>query len=338
MVDYKEDVAKSRVGCLGSSDGKMLQQICALGYVPKSAYKRLAVCKGLVEQEDIPRTAAVAAGDAMEMLIYKHLSANDPRYESNPRWESTKYSTKNVKLIAHPDLVLKDDARKTLFVYECKTTKYGVEETRQTYKSQLFIENILGKEICEGLGKDWSIKVFLVHYNTDGLNLEQLMSDDALEIDPSRLTVKEVRFTSTAYFDIKRTMAIVDTFLETFDEYYEGDEVDADLLPANIKSQFEDIAVAFQEMEDRKVRVEAFKKRLYDFMVEKNIKSIKNDFFSITRVDPTESKQFDGKRYLEDLSKAHPRKANKIAKDYTKTTKRSGYATIKVNDKKDDNK
>lgn len=338
MEDYKDDVAKSRVGCLGSSDGKMLQQISALGYVPKSAYKRLAVCKGLVEQEDIPRTAAIKAGDEMEMLIYKHLSSNDPRYQSNPKWVSEKYSYANVKLIAHPDLVLKDDARKTLFVYEVKTTKYSVEETRQTYKAQLFIEYILGKEVCETLGRDWNVKLFLVHYDTNNLNLAQLMAENALEIDPTRLTVKEVRFTSTAYFDIKKSMGIVDEFLETFTEYYEGDEVDANLLPANIKSQFEDIAVAFQEMEDRKVRVEAFKKRLYDFMVEKNIKSIKNDFFSITRVDPTESKTFDGKRYLEDLSKAHPRKANKIAKNYTKTTKRSGYATIKVNDKKEDDK
>ena len=75
VKDYKQDVAQSRVGCLGSSDGKMLAQICALGYVPKSAHKRLAICKGLIPQEEIPRTAAIKAGDEMEMLIYKHLAA-----------------------------------------------------------------------------------------------------------------------------------------------------------------------------------------------------------------------------------------------------------------------
>jgi len=337
MVDYKEDVAQSRVGCLGSSDGHMLQQICALGYVPKSAYKRLAVCKGLIPQEDIPRTAAVQAGDAMEMLIYKHLEANDPRYESNPRWESTKYSTKNVKLIAHPDLVLKDDARRTLFVYEVKTTRFSFEETRQTYKSQLFIEHVLGKEICESLGKGWTVKVFLVHYSTEGLDLAQLLADDALEIDPTRLTVHEVRFTSTSFFDIKRTMAMVDAFLEDFTEYYDGDEVDANLLPATVKSQFEDIAVALKEIEERKTRIDEFKNKLYDFMQEKNIKSIKNDLFSITRVDPTESKSFDNKRYLDDMAKEHPRKAKAIAAKYAKTTKRGGYVNIKVKDNENKN-
>lgn len=332
MENYKEDITQSRVGCLGSSDGKMIQQICSLGFVPKSSYKRLAVCKGLIEQEEIPQTAAVKAGDAMEMLIYKHLSSNDPRYESNPRWESKKYSMKNVRLISHPDLVLKDDARKTLFIWEVKTTKYGVEETRQTYKSQLFIHNVLGKEICERLGKEWRVKLFLVHYNTDGLDLAQLLIDGTLEIDMSRLTIKEVRFTSTGYFDIKKSMVIINDFLETFTEYYDGEEVDANLLPVAVKSQFEDIAVALQEMEDRKSRIDEFKKRLYDFMLEKGIKSIKNDLFSITRVDATESKMFDGNRFLEDMQNEHPRKAKKIQDKYTKVIKRSGYCNIKLSE------
>ena len=335
MEIYKEDIIQSRVGCLGSSDGNMLQQICALGYVPKSAHKRLAVCKGLIPQEEIPRTAAIQAGDAIEMLIYKHISAEDPRYESNPRWESVKYSTKNVKLISHPDFVLRDDARKTLFIYECKATKYGVEETRQTYKSQLFIHNILGKEICESLGKDWNVKVFLVHYNTDGLDLAQLLADNGLELDPTRLTVREVRFTSTAYFNVKQAMTIVDAFLETFTEFYEGDEIDANLLPQKVKAQFTDIAVALQEMEERKTRIDEFKKYLFDFMTKHNIKSIKNEFFSITRVDPSVSKAFDGKRFLEDLQKEHPRKAKKISDKYTKTSNRSGYCNIKVKETKE---
>ena len=333
MENYKDDVAQSRVGCLGSSDGKMLAQICALGYVPQSAYKRLAVCKGLISQEEIPQTAAVKAGDAMEMLIFKHLSANDPRYESNPRWVSLRHSQPNVSLIAHPDLVLKDDARRTLYVYEVKTTKYTVEETRQTYKAQLFIEHVIGKELCDEWGKDWNVKLFLVHYNTDGLDLAQLMADDALTIDPTRLTVKEVRFTTTAYFDVDKPMRIVNAFLSTFTEYYGGDEIDADMLPATVKAQFTDIAVALQELEERKTMVDAFKKRLFDFMTEKNIKSIKNDLFSITRVDATESKSFDGKRYLDDLQREHPRKAKKIADKYTKTTKKNGYCVIKVKEK-----
>ena len=325
IQDYKKDVANTRKGCLGGSDGKMLAQIAALGYVPKSAFKRLAVCKGLIEQEDIPRTAAIVAGDKIEMAIYDHLTKKDPRYESNPLWVSEKYSTKNVKLIAHPDIVLKDDARKTLFVYEVKTTKYNINDTRTTYKSQLFIENTLAHEIISKLGSGWSVKLFLVHYSTEGLDL-----NDGVEFDPTRMTLKEVSFRSSALFDIKAAMELVDTFLETFTEYYDGDEIDANLLPTNVKSQFDDVADMLVEIKERETKIDEFKKRLYDFMLEHDIKSIKNEYFSIVAVAPSESKSFDAKRYVEDLIKQYPRKSKKIIEKYTKTQKRKGYCQIKV--------
>jgi len=329
-LNYKDDVAQSRVGCLGSSDGKMLMQVCSLGYVPKSAHKRLAVCKGLIPQQEIPRTAAIVAGDEMEMAIYRHLSANDPRYESNPKWISEKYSYKNVKLISHPDIVLIDNARKTVFVWEVKTTKYSVADTRQTYKAQLFIHYLLAKEIAERMGKDWTVKIALVHYNTDGLDLTE-----GVTFDPERLTIKDVRFTSTAFFDIHKAMSIVNDFLETFTEYYEGDEIDANLLPATVKAQFEDIAVVLQDIKEKENKVAEFKEKLYKFMDGKDIKSISNEYFTITRVDPTVQKSFDGKKFLDDMAKDHPRKAKKVLAKYTKTVNRKGYATIKVKEQKD---
>ena len=119
-----------------------------------------------------------------------------------------------------------------------------------------------------------------------------------------------------------------------FTEYYDGDDVDADMLPVAVKSQFDDVAAMLVEIKEREAKVDEFKKRLYDFMLEKDIKSIKNDVFSITRVDPTESKTFDAKRYLDDEAKAHPRKVKKLVAKYTKTTKRKGYAVIKVKEEK----
>ena len=79
--------------------------------------------------------------------------------------------------------------------------------------------------------------------------------------------------------------------------------------------------------------------KVYDFVrrqkeQDKDIKSIKNDMFAITRVDQTESKSFDGKKYMDDMAKEHPRKAKKILAKYTKTVKRKGYATIKVKEEK----
>jgi len=330
LKDYKQEITQTRVGCLGSSDGKMLAQIATLGKVPKSAYKRLAVCKGLIPQEEIPTSAAMKAGDDIEMAVYRHIMAikRDPRYESNPLWVSDKYSRKNVKLISHPDIVKRDDARKMLFVYEVKTTKFSFEDTRDEYKTQLYIHYILGKEMAAKYGKGWGVKVFLVHYSTTGLDLE-----NGIEFDVSRLTIKEISFNAQV-FSVNRAMDVVDEFLEGFNEYYEGDDINADLLPAKIKEEFDLVAATLVEIKERENMVDAFKNKLYEFMVSHDIKSIKNDAFSISRVDPTVSKSFDAKKYMDDLSREHPRKAKKIIDTYTKVTKRKGYCTIKVKEEK----
>lgn len=328
LKDYKQEITKTRVGCLGSSDGRMLAQIATLGKVPKSAYKRLAVCKGLIPQEEIPTSAAMKAGDDLEMMVYEHLTRKDPRYESNPLWVSDKYSRKNVKLISHPDIVLKDDARRMMFVYEVKTTKFGFDETKENYKTQLYIHYILGKELAAKYGDGWGVKVFLVHYSTEGLDLE-----NGIEFDPMRLTVKSVIFNSKV-FDVNLAMDVTNEFLEGFNEYYEGDDINADLLPAKIKEEFDLVAATLVEIKERENMVDAFKNKLYEFMVSNDIKSIKNDAFSISRVDPTVSKSFDAKKYMDDLSREHPRKAKKIIDTYTKVTKRKGYCTIKVKEEK----
>lgn len=324
MENYKDEIQKTRVGCVGSSDARILAQIASLESVPKSAYKRLAVVKGLIPHTEIPKTAAIKAGDEMEMLIYNYMKSQDPRYESNPLWVSKKYSRSNVKLISHPDLVLVDGGTKTINVYEVKTTKYNVDATRKTYIDQLYVHNVIGKEKAAEFGKDWNVRVFLVHYDTDGLDLTQ-----GVEFDESRLSVHRIRF-SSACFDVDKAMTIVNDFLETFTEYYDGEEIDANLLPSTVKTQFDDVAAMLVEIKERETKVEEFKKRLYDFMVEKNIKSIKNDVFTISCVAPTVSKSFDAKRYVEDLVKQFPRKSKKIIAKYTKETKRKGYAVIKI--------
>lgn len=327
MENYKEEIANTRKGCLGSSDGKTLAQIATLGIVPKSAYKRMAVVKGLIEQTEIPKTAAIKAGDDLEMLVYEHLNAKDSRYESNPLWVSERYSKANVKLISHPDLVLVNEENKTINVFEVKTTKYSYEMTRQTYSVQLFIHYAIAKEKALERGKDWKVRLFLVHYDTNGLDLTQ-----GITFENERLSVKSVQFNSPV-FDIDKAMTIANGFLETFTEYYEGDEVNADMLPEPVRNKMMEVATILNEIKEREQKVEDFKQKLYAFMELHDIKNIKNDFFSITAVAPTESKTFDSKRYIEDLKKQYPRKAKKIIAEYTKTTKRKGYAVIKTKEK-----
>lgn len=329
MENYKEDIRATRLGALGSSDGKLLQSVASNGSVPKSALKRLAVCKGLIEQTEIPYTDAVRTGDEIELAIYEHLKATNPLCESNPLVVSKKYSKKNVTLLSHPDIRIKDDKNKVLTYIEIKASKYTTEQVRQTYKSQLFIHTMLATEEAQSLGKDWKVRILLAHYNTDGLDLSQ-----GCEFDPSRLTVKQVRIDRT-YFNLDRAMSIVDEFLETFDTYYDGDEVNADLLPQQVRTQFDEVATFLAEIKEREAKVDEFKRRLFQFMQENEIKSIKCDAFSITRIDEATTKSFDAKRYLEDFKQEHPRRAERIILKYSKETKKKGYCLIKLNKNKD---
>ena len=326
---YKEEIRNSRVGCLGSSDARLLSQIASLGYVPKSAHKRLAVVKGLIEHEEIPENAAIHAGNVIEIAIFNHLHSQDERWESNVRWESKAFSTKNCKLISHPDFIKIDVENKVLHVVECKTTKYTHEQTRHMYQEQLYIHTLLAgekvKELESQYGGKWRTNIALCVYSTLGLDLTQ-----GIEFDPSRISLKSVRISRNQGFDVMLAMQIIDEFLETFNEYYAGEEIDADYLPATVRTQFDNVASMLVEIKEREAKVEEFKQRLYDFMLEKDIKSISCPQFSISRVDPSEAKTFDSKRYTEDLKAKFPRKARKIIEQYTKTTKKKGYCSIKI--------
>lgn len=328
-LDYKQDIRQTRLNSLGSSDARMLQQIASLGYVPKSAYKRLAVCKGLIEQTDIPYTNAVRFGDEIENAVFGYLSEAGEGYVSNPLWVSHKYSRKNVRCITHPDIVRFDYEHKILYVYECKASKYDTKQVRNEYEYQLYHHWLLANETASNLEGRWKVKLFLVHYDTNGLDLSQPQ-----EFDVDRLTIKQLRFGSVKAYNLSLAMDIVNDFLEGFDEFYDGDEIDSVYLPEKVKQEFDTITTVLAEIKEREAKVEEFKARLYDFMLSHDIKSIKNEAWGITRVDESTSKQFDSKRYFNDFASKHPRLYSKIRKEYDKTVQKKGYVIIKLKDKK----
>ena len=66
MENYKDDIRATRIGCLGSSDAKILAQIAALGYVPKSARKRLAFPTLILQVHQIQVSDAIRTGNEIE--------------------------------------------------------------------------------------------------------------------------------------------------------------------------------------------------------------------------------------------------------------------------------
>lgn len=330
MENYKDDIRNTRLGSLGGSDGNLLAQVANLGHVPNSARKRLAVMKGLIEKEDIT-TRVMRYGDFIEQSIYSHLQEIDNRYLSNPLWVSGKYSKDGVRLICHPDFVLFDDAKKVLKVYECKATKFNHQQTRDTYLNQLFIEWTLANEIVKAKGEGWKVEMYLCHYDTSNVNI-----DDEFVFDPDLLSIHRLRMPKSL-FDIDKAMTIVSEFASTFDYYTEDEEIDSVYLPEKVKAEFDVVTGIFAEIKERETKVDEFKRKLCDFMQKQNIKSIKNDAWNITLVGATEQVLFDSKKYLSDLAAKHPRKEKKLRKDYEKRIAKGAYVKITIRTKKDNN-
>ena len=330
MENYKDDIIATRTGCLGGSDARLIQSVAEAGKIPQSAMKRLAICKGLAEQPQFTNPA-IEFGNYVESMVFESLHSQDERWQSNPCLVSGKYSRKNVDVIDHVDFFLQDDEKKVLVLGECKATRSTFEQTHDEYRWQLMHHYLLGCERAKDLG-GYKVKVMLCHYCSDGIDLTQ-----PFEFDPSRLTVKTLRNMEklSKSYHLSEAMDIINNFLETFTEYYEdGEEIPYEILPANVQNQFDSITTLLTEIKEREDKVAAFKSKLYDFLTEKNIKSIKNNDWSIVRIDPTESVQFDNKRYLEDFSIEHPRQYKKIRNKYDKVVKKKGYVSIKIKDKK----
>ena len=326
MENYKEDIIQTRTGNVGSSDSKMLQQIAELCQVPTSAKKRLAIVKGFCENPNIT-TPAMRLGDYVEQMTFESLHSQDERWESNKFLKSEKYSRKNCGCITHIDYWLQDDDKKIITIGEQKATVHNYQQAYDEYKFQIYHHYLLTKEYANKIG--YKVNVLFCVYDTNGI-------EEGHEYDPSRLTVKQLRMLEklSKSYHLAEAMDIIDTFLENFNEYYEGDEIPYELLPANVQGQFDDITTLLTEIKEREDKVAAFKEKLYSFLQEKNIKSIRNDAWSITRVDPTESKQFDSKRYLEDFAAKHPRQFKKMRSEYEKTVRKKGFVTIKIKEQK----
>ena len=323
MYEYKEDIANTRIGCIGGSDGNMLAQIANLGYVPNSARKRLAVVKGLIERQNIT-TRVMRFGDFIEQSIYDCLRETDERYQSNPLWISGRYSKDGVKLICHPDFVLFDEKNKILKTYECKATKYDPKQTRNTYINQLFIEWTLANEIVKTRDEGWKVEMYLCHYDTSGVNIE-----DDFVFDPSLLSTHRLRMPKNL-FDIDKAMTLASEFTSALEYYTEDEEVDSEYLPEKVKAEFNVITNILSEIKERETKVDEFKRRLCEFMQKQNIKSIKNEAWNITLVNATEQVSFDSRKFLADLASKHPRKEKKLRKDYEKRVAKGAYVQIKL--------
>lgn len=322
-LDYKNDIINSRIGSLGSSDGKVLAAIAKNGCVQRGQVERLAIAKGLYERPNITNIA-MQYGDFIENMIYDSLVQVDERWESNKCFRSQKYGREGLGLLVHIDFSLFDESRdKPLLLWvECKATTTDIEQTYKDYKEQLYIEYMLGKELAEELGADFKLE--LCHYDASVMFEDE--SQLQFAFDPDKISRKKVVFKKPV-FDISFGMDIAAQYVSEMTEY-KRDEIDWDYLPAEVQEQMKQVNNILVSIKEKQDSIEEFKSRFYDFLCKNEIKSVKTPYFTISRVDESVSIQFDKVRFTAE----HP----ELAAKYQRAVKKKGYVLIKTKEVKDE--
>lgn len=322
-LDYKNDIINSRIGSLGSSDGKVLAAIAKNGCVQRGQVERLAIAKGLYERPNITNIA-MQYGDFIENMIYDSLVQVDERWESNKCFRSQKYGREGLGLLVHIDFSLFDESRdKPLLLWvECKATTTDIEQTYKDYKEQLYIEYMLGKELAEELGADFKLE--LCHYDASVMFEDE--SQLQFAFDPDKISRKKVVFKKPV-FDISSGMDIAAQYVSEMTEY-KREEIDWDYLPAEVQEQMKQVNNILVSIKEKQDSIEEFKSRFYDFLCKNEVKSIKTPYFTISRVDESVSIQFDKVRFTAE----HP----ELAAKYQRAVKKKGYVLIKTKEVKDE--
>lgn len=322
-LDYKNDIINSRIGSLGSSDGKVLAAIAKNGCVQRGQVERLAIAKGLYERPNITNLA-MQYGDFIENMIYDSLVQVDERWESNKCFRSQKYGREGLGLLVHIDFSLFDDSRdKPLLLWvECKATTTDIEQTYKDYKEQLYVEYVLGKELAEQLGADFKLE--LCHYDASVMFEDEFQLQFAF--DPDKISRKKVIFKKPV-FDIPSGMDIAARYVSEMTEY-KREEIDWDYLPAEVQEQMKQVNNILVSIKEKQDSIEEFKSRFYDFLCKNEIKSVKTPYFTISRVDESVSIQFDKVRFTAE----HP----ELAAKYQRAVKKKGYVLIKTKEVKDE--
>lgn len=322
-LDYKNDIINSRIGSLGSSDGKVLAAIAKNGCVQRAQVERLAIAKGLYERPNITNIA-MQYGDFIENMIYDSLVQVDERWESNKCFRSQKYGREGLGLLVHIDFSLFDESRdKPLLLWvECKATTTDIEQTYKDYKEQLYVEYVLGKELAEQLGADFKLE--LCHYDASVMFEDEFQLQFAF--DPDKISRKKVIFKKPV-FDISSGMDIAAQYVSEMTEY-KREEIDWDYLPAEVQEQMKQVNNILVSIKEKQDSIEEFKSRFYDFLCKNEIESVKTPYFTISRVDESVSIQFDKVRFTAE----HP----ELAAKYQRAVKKKGYVLIKTKEVKDE--
>jgi len=300
----KQEIINKRMGGLGSSDAKMVAKITRNGCLSDSDNQRIAIMLGLEQKREF-KSLPTEYGNFIEERIFEIIKKKYPNAISNPYYKSEELSEKyGFDIFNHIDYEVETDDK--LIWIENKATKKCAAETFEEYKYQIcWHENLL---IEKAMAVRKMPILLMSHYKVDEYG----------DFIAENLTIKEIPHINC---DFSKGFEIISEAIKDF-QYEPKEELYADNLPVSIQEKMQQMAVCLREIKEAENKVEQFKERMKEMMLENNVKSIDNDFFRISLVGESFSSSFDKKTF----EKEHP----DLAKQFTKQIKKQSYITLKI--------
>ena len=296
------EIEVTRVGHLGSSDADMVVRIAKRGYIDEADKPRIAQMLGLVVLQKV-ETPSMRLGHELEDYFFSVVKEKyGDSAVSNPRYVSKKITPKHFKVINHIDVEV--EASLLLTWVEHKATKHqSIDEVYKKYYNQLQWHWMLLREKAEENEQLPTLK--LAWYDTQRGEFSYANVDE--DTDVIEL--------------IRKGIEIIDRACENF-EWSQPEELPVEAMPDSVQVAISNVSEALAQIEKLNELVDAFKQKMVDAMLSNNIKSIKNDYISITLVNESTSVTFDKKKFSEE----HP----ELAKQYERISKKKPYIIIKT--------
>jgi len=286
---HKQEIEVTRVGGFGGSDANLFYRVGLRGLsaLNNTDKKRIRVAKGIDEYKSIQMNDAMQRGhdfeDFYEMSESTSLMNREVLFSAD--------LAKNFKTFFHADFSDK------YYVYELKCVQ-NPDNVEKDYEAQL----------------QWQAMI-------SGMKVCLVVCDSAKRFEDYNEPIEIVRDENVISI-LKNGIRLIDENWETLDLNVGEEWSDSDLMPF----EKNDIAVFtsyLQRIQELEKLAEESKAKVFQFMKDNNIKSLKSDSYTVTFIPESTTATLDKKK----LFAEHP----EIEEwNYLKTSPKKAYITVKL--------
>ena len=285
---HTNEIEATRVGGFGGSDAAMFYRIGLKGLaaLTNSDKKRIRVAKGIDEYKPIPENEAMQRGHDFEDWYAENYQSAAMERER----KFTRELAKNFDTFFHADF-------SDTFIYELKSSSV-FDDVLSIYQAQLQWQHMIS-----------AMPVYVV------------ISDSSLPFEKCSEPI-EVKRNEKVIEILQNGIKLIDDNWETLDLEVGEEWNESDLMPFE-RNDINVFTSYLQRIQQLEALAEESKQKVFQFMKDNNIKSLKSDSYTVTYVPESTTSTLDKKK----LFTEHP-EINEL--DYIKTSPKKAYITVKL--------